>query len=181
MPLATHVMARNTKKQVVVLSSDPKGTEFVEWQAADDPTGADVQVVSEGLAQSVPFIRLLQRGIIVIENPEDNPGIQEAIDRQRLAYEKRTNQSSEAAQEAIEETQNNDTVVLACIGPDNRGQGKCGEDVPVREKTKNDKPPLCTKHAALAPQYIPSEEQQGTNNVKTWTRVTMGTPERQQQ
>lgn len=179
MQLTTQVAARNTRSQVVVLSSDAKGSEYVEWQAKDDPNGADMQIVPDTIAQSVPFIRLVQRGIIVIENADENPELDDAVRRQREAFERRTSTAKEKAQDSIEQTQDNDMVTLPCIGPDTRGQGRCGADVMVRERTKNDKPPLCNVHDGLAAQYVPSEEQVGTSNVRQWTRVTMGQPERQ--
>lgn len=181
MQLTTQVVARNTEPRVVVLSSDPKGSEYVEWAGANDPTGNDIQIVPESVAQSVAFIKLINRGVIIIENPDDNPDLNAAIERQNAAFRARVNNESQAIAATIETPQNNDMVVLPCIGPDSRGQGQCGADVMTREKTKNDKPPLCPVHAPLAPQYIPSEEQQGTVNVKKWTRVTMGSPERQNQ
>lgn len=180
MQLTTQVAARNTRKQVVVLSSDAKGSEFVEWQAAEDPNGMDVQIVPETIASSVPFIRLVQKGIIEIENPEDNPGLTEAIDRQRAAFERRTSGAAAQAASAIEKTADNDILSVPCIGPDSRGQGKCGEPVNVRSKTKDEKPPLCNQHLGLASQYVPDERQEGTTSVKTWVRFTMGAPERQQ-
>jgi hypothetical protein len=181
MQLTTQVVARNTDPRVVVLSLDPKSSDYVEWQAADDMSGGDVQIVSEAISQSVPFIRLCQRGIIVVENMDENPGIAEAIERQNAAWRARSSNSSNQARTAIEQPQQNDMIVQPCIGPNGRGSGTCDVDVMVREKTKNEKPPLCPQHASLAPQYVPSEEQDGTTRVRKWYRATMGTPERQQQ
>lgn len=181
MQLTTQVMARNTKPQVVVLSSDAKGSDYVEWQAAGDPSGGDVQIIPDTLAQSVQFIKLVQRGVMVVDNADQNPEVSIAIERQRAAFEQRTKSASEKAQATIEHTAQNDMLSLPCVGPDSRGQGKCGVEVPTREKTKDEKPPLCSQHAPLAPQYVPMDEQEGTAVVKRWVRVTMGSPERQQQ
>lgn len=180
MQLTTQVVARNTEPRVVVLSLDPKSSDYVEWQAADDVSGNDVQIVSEAIAQSVPFLRLCQREVIVVENMDENPGIQAALERQNAAYRARTSTASSEALASIEKPQQNDMIALPCIGPNGRGQGNCGADVMVRERTKNEKPPLCPQHASLAAQYVPSEEQDGTNRVRKWYRATMGTPERQQ-
>lgn len=179
MPLMTQVVSRNTANKVVVLSSDPKGSEYVEWQAADDPSGGDVQIVPESIANSVPFAKLVQRGIVVVENMEDNPGLQEAIERQNAAFQRRTTGAAQDAKAAIDQEANNDLIQVPCVGPDSRG-GLCGDGVPVREITKDEKPPLCPKHANLAPQYVPSEEQEGTKTVKKWFRATVGARETQQ-
>jgi hypothetical protein len=181
MQLTTQVAARNTKKQVVVLSSDAKGSEYVEWQPSGDPAGGDIQIVPESIANSVPFIRLLQRGIIEKMDASLEEVFDQAVLRQREAFEKRSSGAAQQALASIDDVAQNDVISMPCVGPDSRGQGRCGADVPVREQTKNDHPPLCQQHQALASQYVPSEEQEGTSSVRKWVRVTMGTPERQQQ
>lgn len=179
MQLTTQVIARNTKPNVVVLSSDPKGSEYVEWQPTGDPSGGDIQIVPESIAQSVPFIRQVQRGIFEIIQADEN--YNEAIRRQNAAFEKRMAHPTEQTQDVMDQQAKNDMITLRCVGPDGRGQGQCTNEVPVREISKNDKPPLCSQHEVLAPQYVPFEEQEGSATVKKWTRVTMTAPERQQQ
>lgn len=180
MQLSEQILARNTHGGPTVMSSDPKGSEYVEWAGADDPNGGDVQIVPESIANSVPFIKAVQRGLLVVENLDENPELQQALDRQTKAYHDRTKAASEKIQESVSRETNNDMVTLPCIGPNPRG-GQCGADVTVREKTKDDKPPLCTQHAGFATQYIPGEDVVDGKSVKTWVRASMGHREHQPQ
>jgi hypothetical protein len=172
------VMAQNNQAGPTVLSSDPKGTHFVEWQGKGDPAGGDVQPVPEEVQNVVAFQRCVRRGIFTIV--DDQAAIDEAMNRQQTAWDKRQSFAQESATEVIDQEANNDLVILPCVGPSTRAEGRCGNDVTVKDLTKNDKPPLCATHETLASQYIPSEEQVGGKNVTVWTRLTMGARERQQ-
>lgn len=178
MQLLTQIIARNTKANVVVLSSDAKGTEFVEWQPAGDPNGGDIQVVPDAVAHSPAFTKLISRGIIEIEEADEE--FKAAVERQNAAFERRLSGASAKAAEVMDPEAKNDMLSVPCVGPDGRGQGKCGAKVPVREKTMNDHAPLCSTHAHLAPQYVSEEVQEGTEKKIKWVRVTLGSPERQQ-
>lgn len=179
MQLETQVIARNTKAQPVVLSSDPKGTEFVEWAPLDDPTGNDVQIIPEVIARSAQFARLLQKGIVEIVQADDS--YMEAVNKQRAAFDARlAGPKASAEQSMVRETQNN-LVSTRCIGPDARGTGQCVNHLPVRAKNKDERPPLCSTHESLAPQYISYEEEvpvseqnenQGPTRKK-WSRSTI--------
>lgn len=173
MQLTDQVIARNTLKQHVVLSSDAKGTDFIEWHAAGDPSGNDVQYVSPEIARGAAFRRLVNKGIVEISEDENSPEVVQAFTAQAAAWHNRGAAASAAAQATIEHVQQNDTIALPCVGPDSRNIGTCGEPVPVKEKTKNDRPPLCTQHAHLAPQYIPEQTQVGTEITTVWIRPTM--------
>lgn len=179
MQLTTQVIARNTKPNVVVLSSDPKGTEYVEWQPAGDPNGGDIQVVPETIANLVAFLRLEQRGIIVRVDSAADAVFGEAVTKQNAAFEQRAGGAAAQTEQVMDPEAKNDLLSLPCVGPDSRGQGRCGVEVPVREATKDERPPLCNSHEHLAPQYVPMQEQEGTATVTKWTRVTLGDRERQ--
>jgi len=171
-------MVRNALKGPTVISSDPKGTHTVEWAGAGDPMGGDVQPVPAEIVDTVPFHRAIQRGILVVENLEDHPELQATLDRQNAAWKAQAAAAAEQATEAIDQEANNDIVTVPCIGPDTKGTGKCGNDVPVRDQQKDEKPPLCTTHADLASQYV--AEELGVVDGKTqkgWARVTMGARE----
>lgn len=172
MQLTDQVIARNTLNQHVVLSSDAKGTDFIEWHAAGDGNGNDVQYVSPEIARGAAFRRLVNKGIVEITD-ENAPEVVAAFGNQAAAWHQRSAATSQAAQASIEHVQQNDTIALECVGPDSRGTGPCGVPVPVKEKTKNDKPPLCTQHAGLAPQFIPEQQQVGTEIKTVWLRPTM--------
>lgn len=171
------VYARNNQAGPTVLSSDPKGTHSVEWQGKGDPNGGDVQPIPEEVQNTVAYTRALRRGIIVEVSGEEAV---DAFDRQRDDWDRRTAGAASAATSSIEHTTNNDIVATKCIGPDTRGQGACGADVTVRDAQKGEVPPLCSRHEELAPQYVPSDEMEGTKIVRKWTRVIMGARERQQ-
>lgn len=174
----TQVISRNTKSNVVVLSSDPKGSEFVEWQPAGDPNGGDIQVVPESIAKHPAFTKLITRGIIVLEEASDE--YREAMSRQNAAFEKRLNGGNSKQTDVMDPEAQNDMLSVPCIGPNGNGTGGCGNAVPVRERTKDERPALCSTHEHLSPQYVQYEEQQGTSVVKKWSRVTLGAPEKQQ-
>lgn len=174
MPVA---MVRNTLPGPTVISSDPKGTHQVEWAGKDDPMGGDVQPVPEEIVNTVPFYRAIQRGILVLENPEDNPELTATIAKQNSSWAARSEAAAAKATEAIDHDANNDIVSVPCIGPDGKG-GKCGADVAVRDVNKDDKPPLCNLHADLVGEYV--AEELGVVDGKTqkgWARVTMGARE----
>lgn len=175
MPVQNAVMARNLMDGPTVISSDPRGSQYVEWQGSNDPGGGDVQLVPEEIVSSVPFVRAIQRGILVIENPEDNPDLLERIDKQNAAFRNRLTDAREKLDATIERPQNRDMVTLPCVGPSAKGDGICGEYVTVRELNKNDKPPLCNRHTHLAQEYVPTEEA-----PTKWSRVQLGERERQQ-
>ena len=172
------IMARNNQAGPTVLSSDPKGTHFVEWQGKGDPACGDVQPVPEEVQNVVAFQRCVRRGIFTLL--DDQEVIDEAMDRQQSAWDKRQTFSQETATEVIDQESNNDIVILPCVGPSTRAEGRCGGDVTVKDTSKNDKPPLCAQHETMASQYMPSEEMVGGKNVTVWTRLTMGAREKQQ-
>jgi hypothetical protein len=116
----------------------------------------------------------------VLENPEDNPELQAAIEKQNASWTARSEAAAAKATEAIDHDANNDLVSVPCVGPDGKG-GKCGNDVTVRDATKDDKPPLCNIHADLAGEYV--AEELGVVDGKTqkgWARVTIGAREKAQ-
>lgn len=176
------IMARNNQAGPTVLSSDPKGTHYVEWQGKGDPAGGDIQPVPEEVQNTVAFTRCVRRGIFTVLDENDaQDTIAAAMDKQQVAWDSRQGLTQQTADEVIDHAANNDIVTLPCVGPDTRGAGgKCGELVNVRDNTKNERPPLCSLHADLAPQFIPGEDIVNGKNVVTWTRLTMGTRERQQ-
>ena len=170
-------MVRNTLPGPTVISSDPKGTHQVEWAGKGDPMGGDVQPVPQEIIDTVPFWNAIQKGILAVENLEDHPELQQTLDRQNASWKARQSMAAEQATAAIDQEANNDIVSVPCIGPDGKN-GKCGADVAVRDKTRDDKPPLCEKHAALAGEYV--AEELGVVDGKTqkgWARVTMGARE----
>jgi hypothetical protein len=178
MPLNAPVLVRNTEGGPTVLS-DLQTKEFVEWAGANDDMGNDVQAVPESFLQNVNFLRCVQRGILVIENADDNPEIAVAIEKQNAAWVARREQAKKKAAESIDQQANNDLVSVRCVGPGGRG-GQCDNTVPVKDKQRADKPPLCSTHEGLAPQYVRNDNVEGDSTVHEWKRVTMAPREREQ-
>lgn len=174
------LLVRNTLDGPLVLSSDPKGTHFVEWGPAGDEMGNDVQPCPEEFVNLPAFHKQVQRGTLVVENPEDNPEVLQIIERQNKAWRDRQSGAAAKATEVIDPEKNDDIVTLQCVGPNSRGGGQCDTQVPVKDKTKNDKPPLCSTHADLASQFVPDEKVEGNKTIKSWTRVTLGRREKQE-
>lgn len=178
MQLRQQTITRNLRSNVIVLSSDPKGTDVIEWQPAGDPNGGDVQVIPDSILLLPAFTRLIARGLVAIEEADDET--KAALGKQTAAFERRMNGAAQQAAEVIDREENKDILSIPCIGPDSRGTGTCGDPVPVREKTKDDTPALCSTHTPLAGQYVQHEEQVGTKVEKKWSRVVVTARERQQ-
>jgi hypothetical protein len=167
--------ARNTLAGPLVLSSDPKGTTVVTWMGKGDPNGEDVQAIPDDILNGVAYDKIRRRGIIEEMTEEEAYG---AMETQNEVWEK--SQSTADIEATIERTTNNDFVVLNCIGPSTRGQGLCGADVNVRDAKKNEAPPLCAAHVALAREYVPEDLVKDGRTVKTWTRFVMAPRQRVQ-
>jgi hypothetical protein len=170
------VLARNKQAGPTVISSDPRSTHFVQWEGAGDPAGGDVQLVPAEIVQTVPFVQAIRKGIIEIENPEDNPALMETLDRQSTAWSQRQAEGQADIRATIESAPNRDLITMKCIGPAARGEGACDADVPMRDVTKYDAPPLCHQHINLAPEYVPTDEgrDEKGRQIQTWSRSAMG-------
>lgn len=148
------LLVRNMAEGPTVFSDLSKNI-AIEWQGAGNPDGEDLQQVPDSLAEDVNFLKTIQRGVLVIEEAPD--ALMEAIAKQTAAYERRSSVATANAKDAIDQQAHNDIITVPCIGPNNRGTGECGEPVPVREKTKNDHPPLCERHKPLASSFVMEE------------------------
>lgn len=163
------VLVRNMEAGPTVFSI-PENNIQIEWQGAGDPNGGDVQHVPDVLLENVQFTKGVRRGLFVIEKNDD------ALDLQDNAHRQQREQQAASAVETLDPEVNNDLIQASCIGPSNKGNGTCGEPVAVKEKTQNEKPVLCPRHAALAPQFALTEQ----DGKPVWTRSTLAPRERQQ-
>lgn len=154
----------------------------IEWQGHGDPNGLDVRYVQPDLLENVQFSEMLRRGIFEIVEEADATV---AMDRQSEAHREKKDADAAAAASSMVLTPNNDLVQVPCIGPSSKGQGECGEPVPVRELEKDDKPILCSRHASLAPQFAQVETDQLVEKgdslvpVKKWVRTQVSAREKQ--
>lgn len=159
MQLQATVMARNLMDGPTVISSDIHGTHSVEFQGHGDADGNDVQIIPEELIRTPQFTRAVHRGILAIDNPEDNPELLEAMERQTAAWHRRQKESTDSASSALDETPQNDIISMPCVGPNSRGSGACPNSVTVRAKDQYDVVPLCSAHENLRDQYVKTEDE----------------------
>ena len=179
MPVAAPVYVRNTEDGPTIMSADAKGSQYVEWAGRGDPMGNDVQIVPEDYLQNVNFVRAVQRGILVIDNEEDNPEVVESIKKQNDAWQARRIAAQKASKASLDQEANNDLIAVPCIGPSGRATGFCGNEVPVKDRQKNERPPLCSIHADLAPEFVPEDTTENGLNVRKWLRAGIAPRERQ--
>lgn len=114
-------MVRNTLPGLFVLSSDPKGTHYVEWQAANDPQGNDVQPAPDEIVNTPQFLRAVQRGILVVEDDTNDPAIVEALKKQVDSWKARSEANGSAATDVIDEK--TDTPIFVATFPEEKSEG----------------------------------------------------------
>jgi hypothetical protein len=94
-------MVRNTQPGPTVISSDPKGTHFVEWAGSGDPSGGDIQPVPEEIVNTPQFEKAKRRGIFVlVEDGSDEATV--ALDKQVSAWNASNDTKNEVIKDSIE-------------------------------------------------------------------------------
>lgn len=159
MPVSQPLALRNLKDTVTVLTpnfSDSKV--YLEFQAAGDPSGGDVQYISEELAASPACVKAIMHGILALEDDAMSPDVAQAFQAQmRVAKQQRERAEAQVAQ-TIDRPENRDIVGETCVGPGDREGALCGASVPRQEKAMADLAPLCARHGHLAAQYTRVED-----------------------
>lgn len=165
-------LVRNNQPGPTVFSDGDK--QQVEWQGSGDPNGLDIQPVPDVLFDHVQFQRSLTRGIFTVVDGDVTAD--EVYEQHRTEWEERQERQTNAGKEALELTQNNDMIVLKCIGPKGHTGENCGEDVTVKDAQRNDAPPLCPKHLQLKGKFLPEESGRIINGKPevVWRRVSLG-------
>lgn len=159
---------------------DPESGSPIVWEGANDPSGGDLQYVSEDLLTHPRFRTVLDRGVLVVEEVSD--ATREKLERQNAAWRERQEARQAAIDATVEREADKDFVSIGCVGPNPRGTGRCDIAVPVRSSAnKTDHPPLCEQHAHLAREYVmvqrPEQtEADGITPVTDWVRATLGQP-----
>lgn len=174
---AAPTMIRNTRPGPTVHTF---GDQQITWNGAGDPDGLDIQPVTAELMNNVTFRQSLARGIYVEVDDQDE--IDAAIAQHRDEWHNREERQANAGQEAIEMVQDNDFLMLTCIGPAGHSGNLCGEPVSVKSKLRNDTPPLCKAHKPLTGQFVTQETgiiKDGKPEIE-WIRITKGIRTRQQ-
>lgn len=186
MPVGQLVALRNLKDGVTVLTpnfSDPRN--YLEFQAAGDPSGGDLQYVSEELTTAPAVVKALQHGVLALEEDTLSPDVKAAFDQQmRVAREQRERQAAQVA-EAIDRPENRDIIGESCVGPGTKPGTACGTSVPQRERAMSDLAPLCSKHAHLAMEYTRVEDNSynpdgSSQKGYKWFRTRIEAPQREQ-
>lgn len=174
MPVGT-VVAQNFMDGITVLSSDIKGSVTVEFGAKGDPDGNDVQYIPVEIVESPAFKRALARGVFGLIEDDSDPEAISALSKQVEAFQRRQRGAQDEIQATIERPTSRDSISIFCVGPDSRGTGNCGEPVAVPESKVDTEPPLCSRHKALAPQYVPEHKIVAGELGKQviWSRVTL--------
>lgn len=179
MPVGQLVALRNKKNGVTVLTpdrSDPRN--YLEFQAAGDPSGGDVQYVSEELAASSAAVKAILHGVLELEEDTMSPAVAQAFQQQMQVAKRQREQAEAQIAATIERTENTDIVGESCVGPGERADKPCGASVPMREKALRDTPPLCVRHQPLAGEYVPTVDWDGDKQVTKWFRSGMAERER---
>jgi hypothetical protein len=161
--------------------SDPTRNIAIEWQGADDEDGGDIQQVPDELADNVNFLRALQKGIFEVEEAPE--ALRAALDKQTASWRRKSEQAKAQTEAALDPQANNDIIPTPCVGPGPRPGVQCGADVLIREKSKGERPPLCSKHKNLAGEYVITQgEKIVDGKAETlWTRMGMTQREVQHQ
>jgi len=176
------VVARNNHDGIVILSSDARGGPTVEWGAKNDINGDDFQFIPEAVLNTPAFQRAVVRGLIEIVDEQSDPEVVKALNRQVAAFRRRQEGAKSEAAELIDRPDDRASISLFCVGPDSRGIGECGESVIMRVGGKDQRdaePPLCSQHKHLRLQFVPDHRLEGDGKRIVWTRVTIGSRERE--
>lgn len=186
MPVGQLVALRNLKDGVTVLTpnfSDPRN--YLEFKAAGDPGGGDLQYVSEELVNTPACVKAIQHGVLALESDAMSADVKAAFEQQmKVARDQRERQQA-AVKATIDRAENRDIVGETCVGPGERPGVPCGDMVGVRDRTMGDTAPLCARHEHLAMEYTRTEDNSyhadGTSKKGfTWFRTRIEPRERGQ-
>lgn len=167
MPYEEPVLVRNLRPGVTVLDPEQKNT-GIEWQAKGDPNGGDIIPVPPSIANTISFSRAIRRNILEVVTQEEADS---ALRRQQEKYLEAKNSREKSATELIDRDSNREIASKPCVGPQDRGNGKCEILVVVESE---DQAPLCTKHKHLRSQFVEREDWSSGKKVVLWDRVVLG-------
>lgn len=143
----------------------------------DSPLGDDVQRTPDAAAEDINFMKALDGGVIsIVSAPAE---VTAKLDKQQVSFRQQKEEREARVAQSIDRQQDNDMVMVECIGPNPSGRGQCGQGVPIRSRQRDKKPPLCSTHDGLRNQFVLTENVNAPldNDGKTpqvWKRVTAG-------
>jgi hypothetical protein len=148
----------------------------IEWGGFGDPAGNDIQPVPESVLTHPQFMRSQRRGIFEEVSEEEAA---KALDLQTGQWQERMERDANAGQEVLMVEQQNDIVLVQCIGPHVAGRGQCPEQVQQKVRDRYEEPPLCRNHRGLKDQFVSMPDPSGRvgehGRVATvWVRPTSG-------
>jgi hypothetical protein len=156
----------------LVIFEDPKNSISIEWAAAGDPDGGDIQQVDISLLKHAQFRKIIAQGVLVVES--DDEALNEAMQAAATAWTDAQRRRGDSVNDLI--NRNRDTVgkTTGCIAPKRDTEsGLCGTPCLV----STDKPPLCAEHANQAVHYSPYEtgefDRVTLKNTVAWRRVEL--------
>ena len=135
-----------------------KGEESIIWDASGDPSGGDVQEVSDDFAQHADFLKSVSRGVLEVIDADD-PEVLTRLRRKTAQHidEKYADAEGRTADDALksfDRVPDRSIVSMTCVGPDQRGSGVCGTVVMVAPAFAQKYPPLCPPHGPLQPEFV---------------------------
>jgi hypothetical protein len=166
---AIHV--RNTLSNIVSLTLRIRGNdEISEFAAKDDPKGGDVMELPSSYLKIAQFRNQLKKGIFEIIDG-DNPAVVSAFQAQRDAWHAQQAVKDESDR-FVDAQQPKSFSGVQCLGQEGRNQ--CTEFA-VYATNYRDRPPLCSKHSYLSPQFVAEENGKFTNGKPdiSWARVSI--------
>jgi hypothetical protein len=186
MPVAQLVALRNLKNGVTVLTPDRNDPgNYLEFQAAGDPSGGDIQYVSEEMAATPACVKAIMHGILELERDMMSPDVAMAFQRQMDVAKLQRERAEAGITQTIDRPENRDIIGETCVGPGERAGAACGAAVAMRDKSNVDTAPLCSRHNDLAAHYIRVEDNSynpdGTSQKGyRWLRTHIERREREQ-
>jgi len=159
MPVGQLVALRNLRDGVVVLTpnfSDPRN--YLEFQAAGDPGGGDVQYVSEELTIAPAVVKALQHQVLALESDTMSESVRSAFEQQMKAAREQRERAQAHIAETIDRPENRDIIGETCVGPGERPDAPCGASIAIRDRAQMDTAPLCARHVHLSMEYTRVED-----------------------
>jgi hypothetical protein len=146
------VQVRNKLSTVTTFSDPVKGV-YIEWGAAGDLSGKDIQGVPEEVVVSNAFSQMLTKGVYEVLDGTSVDLIEQSQAAKRAAFEAEKVRRSEAIITPLDDSRSRDYIEVECVGPGTRDGLTCRTKVPMPLKD-GDTPPLCSSHVWMADQYI---------------------------
>lgn len=162
------ITVQNNEPTIVIFvpegSSDP-----LQWGPKGDPFGEDIMELPSTILRSAQFRKQLVRGLLSIVDA-DEPAVLHAVLAQQQAWQAK-NSAREETDHLIAQQQPKAYSGHQCIAQE--GRQSCSEFA-ISSQNSREKPPLCSKHAHLASQYVPEENGQFQDGkpVVQWNRVS---------